>query len=276
MPCSTQSLSCTQNKRMQTAFFNYQQAKLCYHKIGKGSKILLFFHGYGQHGKVFEENSRFLQDDYTCYLFDLFFHGQSEWPYGEDVLTKDFWQALIQAFLTEQQINRFSLAGFSLGGRFVFATLETQAPCIDALYLMAPDGVKTNFWYNLATYPTLFRKLFKRMILHPSSFYSIANVIYKLGLVDKGLIRFAESQMKTEEMRSRVYHSWVVFRVLLFDMKEIASLIKHHNIFTSMILGKFDKVITVKNMQHLLKHLPQCKVVLLNTGHNGIISQWKP
>lgn len=265
-----------QDNRMQTAFFTYQQAKLCYHKIGKGSKILLFFHGYGQQGKVFEENSRFLQEDYTCYLFDLFFHGQSEWNYGEDVLTKDFWHALIQAFLQEQQIKRFSVAGFSMGGRFVFATLEAQAPYIDAVYLMAPDGVKTNFWYNLATYPTIFRRLFRSMILHPSYFYSVANVIHKLGLVDKGLIRFAESQMKTEEMRSRVYHSWVVFRCLLFDMRKIASLIKHHTIPVSMVLGKFDKVITIKNMQHLLKHLPKCKVELLNTGHNGIISQWKP
>lgn len=261
---------------MQTAFFTYQQAKLCYHKIGKGTKILLFFHGYGQQGRVFEENSRFLQEEYTCYLFDLFFHGQSEWNYGEAVLSKAFWQEMIRAFLEEQKIERFSLAGFSMGGRFVFATLETQANCIEAIYLMAPDGVKTNFWYNLATYPSIFRRLFRSMILKPSYFYSIANVIYKIGLVDKGLIRFAESQMKTEDMRSRVYHSWVVFRPLYFDMKTMASLIKLYNISTSMVLGKFDKVITVKNMQHLLKHLPDCKVELLDTGHNGIISQWKP
>ncbi|GCC53391.1 alpha/beta hydrolase [Chryseotalea sanaruensis] len=261
---------------MQTAFFTYKQATLCYHKIGRGSKILLFFHGYGQHGKVFEENSRFLQEEYTCYLFDLFFHGESTWGYGEEVLTKDFWNDILKAFLNTQHIERFSLAGFSMGGRFVFATLEAIPQRVEAIYLMAPDGVKTNFWYNLATYPTIFRKLFRSMILHPSYFYSVANVIHKLGLVDKGLIRFAESQMKTEEMRSRVYHSWVVLRELLFDMRKIASLIRKHGIPTNMVLGKFDKVITIKNMQHLLKHLPECKVELLDTGHNGIISQWKP
>lgn len=260
---------------LETTYFTFKESTLCYHKLGRGPKTLLFFHGYGQHGKVFEENSRQLGEEYTCYLFDLFFHGESTWGYGEEVLKKDFWNELIHAFLAEQQIERFSLAGFSLGGRFVFATLEACPQKVDGIFLLAPDGVKTNFWYNLATYPTAFRKLFKSMILHPNYFYSIANFIHKVGLVDRGLIRFAESQMRTLEMRSRVYHSWVVFRDLKFNMAGIAQLIQKNKIASSLIVGRFDKVITVDNMQKLLKHLPSCKVTILDTGHNGIITNWE-
>lgn len=260
---------------LETAYFTFKQSKLCYHKLGSGPKTLLFFHGYGQHGRVFEENSRLLGEEYTCYLFDLFFHGESTWGYGEDVLTKEFWNELIHNFLAEQHIDRFSLAGFSLGGRFVFATLEAKSDKIDSIFLLAPDGVKTNFWYNLATYPVAFRKLFKSMILHPNYFYSIAHFIHKVGLVDKGLIRFAESQMRTLEMRSRVYHSWVVFRELQFNMASIAELIQKNNIESSLVVGRFDKVITTSNMQKLLRHLPSCKVTVLETGHNGIIAQWQ-
>lgn len=260
--------------KVETAHFSFKEARLCYHKIGKGNKVLLFFHGYGQHGKVFEENSRLLGDVYTCYLFDLFFHGESTWGYGENVLTKEFWCELITKFLAEQEIDRFSLAGFSLGGRFVFATLEAVPNRVEQLFLLAPDGVKTNFWYNLATYPVAFRKLFKSMILHPDYFYSIAKFIHKVGLVDKGLIRFAESQMRTLEMRSRVYHSWVVLRELQFNMAIIAYLIQKNKIDASLIIGRFDKVITIANMQKLLQHLPSCKVTILETGHNGIIASW--
>ena len=261
---------------METAYYSFKETKLCYHKLGKGKKTLLFFHGYGQHGKVFEENSRLLGEEYTCYLFDLFFHGESTWGYGEEVLTKEFWNELITSFLAEQHVDRFSLAGFSLGGRFVFATLEATPDKVDTIFLLAPDGVKTNFWYNLATYPITFRKLFKSMILHPNYFYSIANFIHKLGLVDRGLIRFAESQMRTPEMRSRVYHSWVVFRELQFKMTTIAHLIQKNKIGSFLIVGRFDKVITIENMQKLLHQLPSCKVTILDTGHNGIITSWEP
>jgi len=261
---------------LETVYFTFKESRLCYHKLGSGRKTLLFFHGYGQHGKVFEENSRLLGEEYTCYLFDLFFHGESHWGYGEDVLSKTFWNDLIHTFLLEQKIGRFSLAGFSLGGRFVLATLEACPQQVDKIFLLAPDGVKTNFWYNLATYPVAFRKLFKSMIFHPNYFYTTANFIHKLGLVDRGLIRFAESQMRTLEMRSRVYHSWVVFRDLQFNMANIAQLIQKNEIFTSLIVGRFDKVITVDNMQKLLKHLPSCKLTILETGHNGIITSWEP
>lgn len=259
---------------LKTAYFTFKESTLCYHKLGRGHKTLLFFHGYGQHGKVFEENSRLLGEEYTCYLFDLFYHGESTWRYGEEVLSKDFWNELVHAFFREQQIDRFSLAGFSLGGRFAFATLEAVPQKVDSVFLLAPDGIKTNFWYNLATYPTAFRKLFKSMILHPNYFYSIANFIYKVGLVDRGLIRFAESQMRTVEMRSRVYHSWVVFRDLQFNMADVAQLIQKNKIEASLIVGRYDKVITISNMQKLLRHLPSCKVTILETGHNGIIKNW--
>jgi len=261
---------------MPTAYFKYQNTLLAYQEIGTGKKIMLFFHGYGQSKKVFEVKATELGQEYTCYLFDLFFHGESEWSYGEEVLTKQFWSKSIELFLVEQKIDRFSVAGFSLGARFVFATLESVPDKIDDFFLIAPDGIKNSLWYNLATYPIALRKLFKSMIFHEGRFYSIAHFINRLGLVDNGLLRFAESQMKTEEMRKRVYYSWVVFRKLKFNIPAIAALIRKHAIRTTLIIGRFDKVITETNMKKLLKHLPECTVIKLETGHNGLIEKWKP
>jgi pimeloyl-ACP methyl ester carboxylesterase len=260
---------------LPTVYFHFKKTSLAYLKIGEGEKTLLFFHGYGQNHQVFKDKADALRDSHTSYLFDLFFHGESEWGYGEEVLTKEFWSELIKTFLAEQKINRFSLAGLSLGGRFVFATLEALPNKIENIYLIAPDGVKTNFWYNLATYPIALRSLFKSMILHPNRFFSVATFINQAGLADKGLIRFAESQMKTEEMRKRVYYSWVIFRLLKFDMLQIAHLIRKHTIKTTMAIGRFDKVITEKNMEKLLNHLPECTLTKLETGHNGLIEKWQ-
>jgi pimeloyl-ACP methyl ester carboxylesterase len=263
------------NLPVQTGFFQYKNATLCYSVMGGGPKTMFFFHGYGQSKEAFYDKMKMLKHTHTSYSFDLFFHGESSWRYGENVIIKEFWAQLIKAFLDAFAISRFSMTGFSLGARFVMATLESVPDCIDQINLLAPDGVKTNFWYNLATYPVAFRKLFKSMILHPSRFFSLAHAIHTIGLVDKGLVRFAESQMKTEEMRYRVYYSWVVFRALKFDMRAFASFSANYSVEVNMIIGRYDKVITLQNMRRLLKHLPTCHVIVVNTGHNGIIEKWE-
>jgi hypothetical protein len=93
----------------------------------------------------------------------------------------------------------------------------------------------------------------------------------KLRAIDKGVIKFAKIQMKTREQRRRVYFSWVIFRLLSFDMKEIAYLINHHQIKTDMFLGHHDKIITEKNMMVLLKKLHHYNLQILDAGHNTLI-----
>lgn len=128
----------------------------------------------------------------------------------------------------------------------------------------------------MATYPTLLRQLFKSMILHPERFIAIAKFLNKTGLVDKGLIRFAEYQMNSEEKRRRVYSSWVVFRHLTFNLNSIASLINTHRVMLTMIVGKYDKVITPENMAKLLNKVPHHRLEILDSGHTGLINHSIP
>lgn len=244
---------------------------LHYHKSGHGEKTLLAFHGFGQTGSIYHELAQELADRYTVYAFDLFFHGSSTWPHGEQPLEKEFWKSLINQLLTENNIQTFSLLGFSMGGKFALATLEAFPKQTQELILIAPDGIKTSFWYSLATYPVAFRNLFKSMIQKPERFNAIIQVAHKLRLVDKGILRFVESQMNTEEKRNRVYFSWVVFRHLKFNMTEIAHLINTHAIKLVMITGKYDKIITTKNMNRLLHKVKNNHSFTPETGHNGVI-----
>lgn len=244
---------------------------LHYHKSGHGEKTLLAFHGFGQDGSIYNTLAHELADRYTIYSFDLFFHGISTWPFGEKPLEKDFWKAIINQLLNENNIETFSVLGFSMGGKFALATLEAFPQKTQEIILIAPDGIKTNFWYSLATYPVAFRNLFKSMIQKPERFKAIIRVAYTLRLVDKGILRFVESQMNTEEKRNRVYFSWVVFRHLKFNMTATANLINNHAIRLIMITGKYDKIITTKNMNRLLHKVKHYDSFAPVTGHNGVI-----
>jgi pimeloyl-ACP methyl ester carboxylesterase len=163
-----------------------------------------------------------------------------------------------------------------MGGKFALATLEGFPDRVKEIFLLAPDGIKTSGWYSMATYPVVLRNLFKSMIKKPQRFNAIATFAFRAGLIDKGILLFVELQMNTEEKRKRVYYSWVVFRHLTFSMNKIARLINQHNIRLVMILGKFDKVITAKNMHALLHQVKNYQLELLEAGHNGIIHASAP
>jgi pimeloyl-ACP methyl ester carboxylesterase len=242
---------------------------LHYTRSGHGEKVLLTFHGYGQDHTVFKDYN---DKAYTFYHFDLFFHGKSVWNKDEQPLEKTEWKELISGFLEKNNIQSFSVLGFSMGGKFAMATLEAFPDRVKEIILLAPDGIKTSFWYSLATYPIAFRNVFKSTIANHQRFLRIASASKKLGLVDKGILRFVQTQMDSEEKRKRVYYSWVVFRHLKFDLDKIAKLINEHQIKLTLFIGQHDKIITAKNMKSFISKIPKSKFEILEAGHNNLIN----
>ena len=256
----------------ETNFIEYKGSKLFYRKSGSGPKSLLLFHGFGQNHQIFDSWDASLSNVYTRYTFDIFFHGESEWTLHDYAIEKEDWKSIMDLFFKTNNMERISLCGFSMGGKFVLATLESFPEKVDDIFLLAPDGIKTSFWYSLATYPTAFRNLFKSMIDRPNRFHAIARFVSSIGLIDKGILRFVESQMDTKEKRQRVYSSWVIFRHFKFGMTGIAKIINENHIHVTMIVGKYDKIITAQNMNLLLSELKNFNLKILETGHNGIIA----
>jgi len=255
----------------QENFIDYQGSRLHYAKSGHGLAPLLLFHGFGQDHKVFDVWIRALENKYTIYAFDLYFHGQSTWPLRRP-LEKSDWKQIMMQFLGKEKIKLFVVVGFSLGGKFALTTLEAFTDKVTKVVLLAPDGIKTSLWYNLATYPIAVRLLFKRMVLQPRRFFTLAQFFQRVGLVNKGLVRFAESQMDTEEKRRRVYYSWVYFRHFKFDIPALASMLNQQHIPLLMLTGKYDKVIPTKNMEGLLQRLLQKQVEVIEAGHNDLVN----
>ena len=257
---------------VQENFIVYGTSKLHYAKAGSGTVAMLLFHGFGQNHKAFDQWVEALGKDYSLFVFDLYFHGQSAWP-SRLPLEKTDWKEIISLFLKQEKIVRFEVLGFSLGGKFALSTVEAFPEKIIKLYLLAPDGVKTSVWYSLATYPIAIRYFFKSMILKPGRLNTLAKTFLWLGVVDKGLLRFAESQMDTEEKRRRVYYSWVYFRHLTFDLKRIADLLNRNKTPLVMIVGKYDKVIEAKNMDSLLRLVNIHRFEIIEAGHNDLIKK---
>lgn len=247
------------------------KSKLYYRVIGHGSRALLAFHGYGQSSAYYQPMEQALGSDYTIYAFDLFFHGRSHLHKHDMPLEKEFLRELIEHFLAKQQLERFSLMGFSMGGKFALTLVECMPGRIDELFLIAPDGIKTSFWYNIATYPGWLQQLFKRTVVKPELFFGLLRMLDKYNMVHKGMLRFAHYQMDSTSKRLRVYRSWVGFRELNFDIRKIVQLLNRHQVAVTMFLGEYDQIIAPKRVGVFVDALQKGELIVLKTGHSYLL-----
>nr|WP_262896879.1 alpha/beta hydrolase [Fulvivirga sediminis] len=232
---------------------------------------MLAFHGFGQNGRAFRPMADIMAKEFTIYSFDLFFHGNSLWHFGETPLSKSTWTEIILAFLSSLNIEKVALMGYSIGAKFALATLEAVPKRITELILIAPDGIKINRWYQLATSVRVTKKIFKSIIYKPAIFFRVLKAGEKLRIIDRGLSKFAASQMDSLEKRKKVYYSWIVFSHLKFKMKAISLLLIENHISVTFYLGSRDKVITHKTIQPLLRKITDYKIVSIKSGHNHLI-----
>ena len=252
--------------------FSHLSSTLSYSVFGTGEKILLVFHGYGHTHKNMKGIEESLSEEYKIYSFDLFFHGFSEWNYDDSQLTKEHWFSMLNAFLTENNIDKFSILGFSLGGKVALSTIEIMPDKIDRLYLIAPDGLEYNIWYDLATSKIL-KGIFKMTIIKPQIFEVVVKVLNKLKLLDKSTLRFSSTQMNSKEKRRRVYFSWTVYKGLTPDIEKVTEFLNRNKNQVIVYLGRYDRIIKSETVLAFTSKLKYCKVHQLNSGHNNLLDE---
>jgi pimeloyl-ACP methyl ester carboxylesterase len=241
-----------------------------YQRFGNGPAVLLAFHGFGQSSEAFCLLEKAVGNQFTIFAIDLFFHGNSHYK-ANHLLTKALWQQLIRAFLRVHAIDRFSLMGFSLGGRFALATAEGFADQLDQLILIAPDGITYTFWYRLATRSRLGRSLFRYALRHLPLLHTLGHTLTRLGLLNRTIMRFAEISLGTPQQRELVYQSWTQFRLIQPDLNMIANVLTDSNVRVHFFTGAFDRIVPGYYIIPLTRRLRHYELMVLKTGHNHLI-----
>jgi len=250
-----------------------EEASLFYEVCGTGPRHLLLFHGAGQDYVHFLSLMQALKQDYTCYAFDLFFHGQSHWLPADQPITPAQWHELIDMLCERHNISTFEVLGYSIGSRFAITTLMMFQQRVRRLILVAPDAITISPWYTLATGTAPARWLFKKIIQHPGIFFKLVDVLNVILPGQQRRFRFALRQMDTVEKRERIYRSWTAFRKLSFSPRRIANVLNTHNIALTVIVGKNDVVIPPRTVNKLLQRVPDHTLHTLLAGHNRLIAE---
>lgn len=235
---------------MEESTFNYLSTvgdfTIDYAIFGDGPQILLAFHGFGRSYDDFKFLTPFLKTNYTIYGVNIFHHGKSAYPQGrisENTLSNDELAKIFGAFVDQLGIDRFSLMGYSLGGKVALSITEYLATRVDNLVLVAPDGIHINKWYKFAALNPIGRTFARGVVKRPKPFFRLADFLKWSKIVPPHLHRFAYIHLETHEKRKLVYDVWMTFRKVDPDIPKIQSLINEHAITCSLIFGKYDRVI---------------------------------
>lgn len=116
--------------------------KLAYIEAGKG-KTIIFIHGLGGSIRHWEKSIINLSDRFHCIAIDLPGYGASDTLVEK---TADILQAYakqIFELLQAKNINRFCIAGHSMGGQLAIIMALQQPQNIEKLMLLAPAGLET-------------------------------------------------------------------------------------------------------------------------------------
>lgn len=244
-----------------------KNGQLFYEALGSGPEILLAFHGFGQTGSIFKAWAEKLDAKYTIYAFDLFYHGESVRPFSK--LSKEEWGNWLNQFLVQENIKRFSILGYSLGGRFAISAAIICEKRINELILVAPDGIYLTPWFKLATTPGI-RMIFKYLMTHPDRMERLLTFNDRSRIVNQYVADFARKEMGDLENRKRVYISWNYFRTLGYSHPVLIRNFKNSAYKKRLIIGKRDHIIKPAGILPIIEKAGKFQVHQLPMKHHQL------
>lgn len=251
---------------MQEFSLEYGPSTISYHRSGHGPGQLVCFHGYGETAGAFNFLDEYAGDLYTIYAIDLPAHGNTRWESGKDLLASDLRD--IVAAITGPGKGPLTLMGFSLGGRMALALYQLIPERVEKLVLLAPDGLKVNRWYWLATQTRAGNRFFRFTMEHPGWFFGMLKLFNRMGLINASIFKFVNYYISNREVRMQLYTRWTALRKIRPDLKQIRSSIREQHTAVSLLYGRHDRIILSSVGVRFCRGLKEfCRIRVIESGH---------
>lgn len=258
---------------MEQRAIPYKNSTINYYRFGTGSQKVVCFHGYGEDASTFSFLANYAGNQFSFYNIDLPFHGKTDWKEGLSFSMADL-SAIVQLIINEDGTkpttanSKLYLLGFSLGGRVALSYTEANPEKVARLVLLAPDGLKVNFWYGVATQIWLGNRLFRFIMKNPSFFVGVLKLFNKLRLVNTSIFKFVNYYISDVSVRDLLYKRWTTLRKLKPQLSIIKAKIQKNNISVRLVYGKHDRIILSSVGEKFKKGIEeQCTLQVIAAGH---------
>ncbi|MBS1919324.1 MAG: alpha/beta hydrolase [Bacteroidetes bacterium] len=251
---------------MPEKFLIYNGSSIHYRVIGAG-KTVVFIHGFGEDGSVWNQQVTFLKNKFQLIIPDLPGSGKSELIPG---ITMESMSDVIKEILTQENLSSCTMIGHSMGGYITMAFAENYSGFLNAFGL-----------FHSSSYPDSEEKKATRrkgieFIKQHGAFEFLKAITPNLfspvstGKMKKEIDTFIESLSYFTPQTLIAYYEAMMRRPdrsMILDKSSVPIL---------FIIGQYDTVIPIND---LLKqsHLP-CKAfihILTETGHMGMMEETK-
>ena len=256
---------------MEEKLLDYRGSKINYLLLGSGFKLAFCFHGYGESVGSFSFLEKHVGVNYTFIAIDLPFHGKNVWDERNDFLIDDLIN-IVNQILSENDLRKrelsLTLMGFSLGGRIALSLFQAMPDKIEKIILLAPDGLKVNFWYWLSTQTWIGNKFFSFTMKHPGWFFGFLKLANFLRLVNASIFKFVNFYIGDKEVRRLLYLRWTSLRKLKPISNKIKSLVRQNKIKVELVYGKYDRIILSSVGEKFRRGIEDyCNINVINSGH---------
>jgi pimeloyl-ACP methyl ester carboxylesterase len=251
-------------------FIPFRSSRFHYYWHGSGSHILFAFHGYGESAASFSFLADALQHDLTIVAIDLPFHGGTEWREKDLLLEPLDLLGLLEEIAAglPGRNGSWSLLGYSMGGRIALQLMQLAPGRIGRMVLLAPDGLKVNPWYGLATRTAFGNRFFRRTMRRPAWFLFYLRVANRLALVNPSFYKFAFHYVEDDHSRHELYQRWTVLRAFAPSFRKTAAIIRQRNLPVHLIYGDYDRVIRWERGERFRRLAgDSCTLTRLPSGH---------
>ena len=260
---------------MTDHYFENDLVKLHYYKFGSGDKIMLCFHGYGMHGKQFIKLEPTLGNKYTFIGFDLFFHKQTRLhdqsleAVKEPISKKDF-AKLIADFCAHEQIDRFSILGYSMGSHYATAVVEELGHQVDEYIIAAPSSIEPGKLVRFFVKNKMGNRILEKLTQSQKALINMLNVSRRLGFVDDVGRNILYKEIDTPELRFNFYACFTYLRLLETDEDKLIQTLTAQNIRSIFIFGKRDIMYPPKIGKAFFAKLKKAEIITLDQDHEMI------
>jgi pimeloyl-ACP methyl ester carboxylesterase len=159
-----------------------------------------------------------------------------------------------------------------MGGRLCLHFYQDFPELVKRLVLVAPDGLKVNFWYWLSTQTILGNRFFRYTMEHPGWFLGSVNRLGKYGILNKGIVKYTGRYLGEAVNRKNLYTIWTCMRAFRPDLRRIKSLIRLRRPEVRMVFGHYDQVIRPSQGYRFLQDTGgHCTLQELPTGHQLLL-----
>ena len=207
---------------------------------------------------------------FTIIAIDVPFHGRTEWK-DELIFKPEYLQQFllqIRSSLNKENI-KFSLLGFSMGGRIALHLTQLMPDKIERLVLLASDGLHYNFWRWMAS-DTLLGNKMVNYIMHNAEWVEwILDKAEKRNIIHSNLADFVRYYLDDDEHRLVFYHKYISMRKFKPSLGKLKRLIRKYSIPVRMMFGRFDRVIPYTGGEKFREGIKEfVSVKIIETGHH--------